>query len=63
MAKARAWDRTASTVDLDVSADGIQALAAITYINAWNTAGRPLFCWFGTQRGAHVLNCRSLNAG
>jgi hypothetical protein len=30
MAKARACDRTASTVDLDVSADGIQALAAIT---------------------------------
>jgi len=49
MATALACDRTASTVDLDVSADGIQALAAITYINAWNTAGRPLFCWFGTQ--------------
>jgi hypothetical protein len=30
MAKACACDRTASAVDLDASADGIQALGAIT---------------------------------
>jgi hypothetical protein len=30
MAKTRACDRTASTVNLDASADRIQALAAIT---------------------------------
>jgi hypothetical protein len=47
MAKARACDRTAGTVNLDASADDLKHWSPS--LNAWSTAGRPFFCWFGTQ--------------
>jgi hypothetical protein len=61
MAKACACDRTAGTVDLGASADGIQALVAIT--QCLEHRGQAVFLLVWNTAGAHVLNCRSFNAG